>query len=147
MMHYCFRSLMFKAFEERLREELKGGIEPVRRAVAQLLSVMLRWCHSSLTRIDIFNFMSKTLATSKASANKKTFMDFCVHFVPICSSKTSKEHFLKPLLMLRMDKAATVRLKYVNDVVPVINKYISVLNASLALELVQHVGQAKMDRD
>ncbi len=38
-------------------------------------------------------------------------------------------------------------MKYIVDVVPALNEHLSILNPSLGLELVQHVGHMKQDQD
>ena len=120
-LHFCFRTMLFKTFEQRIYQELKTGIEPVRKSLANLLSTILYYCHSNLLRNEIFDVLAKELAVSKACSHRKTYMDFCANFIPVCSSKRVKEHLLKPLLNMRLHKSPTIRIKYATDIVPVLN--------------------------
>lgn len=91
--------------------------------------------------------MINDFANSKSSAYRKLFIEFCKFKIETSSWEHFRSALLDNLMPLASDKTPSVRVRFINKIVPILYKHYGALNTSLVIELISIVDGLKFDKD
>eukprot|EP00347_Sterkiella_histriomuscorum_P008189 403346040 len=137
----------YDAMLPSLLDLMQRGPDQLKQAASMLATTLIFYVPNTEKRQRSITQVTQEFSNTGSSILRKSFIDFCVCALKVCSVQFVRTYLMRDILSLATDVTPSVRIKFLNVLVPELNTVIGPLDQSFVIELMAIVDRCKSDRD
>jgi hypothetical protein len=134
---------IFDSLTPQLIDLMKRAPDVLKAESSLLLATLIFYVPSQARRKKLIDQVIAEFSNTRSSILRKSFIQFCVAALQVCSILFVKTYLLKDIMTLAQDVVPSVRINFLLKLVPELNKYIGGIEQSFVVDLIQIVDRNK----